>query len=105
MAAKKNSYVDEELEWLEQRMQDIKSFINDNPYHTLKDRIEKLNTPNGVAEKVVANIEQQQKSIRESLKDYALIAEAVSKLRKTEEEKNQKIRGNDDLTPMENGDL
>lgn len=105
--AKKNSYVDEELDWLDKRLQDIKSFIDDNPYHTLKDRKVWITVGDEgkEIEKVVATIEQQQKSIRESLKDYALIAEAVSKLRKTEEEKQLKVRGNEDLTPMENGEI
>lgn len=103
--AKKNTYVDSDLDWLEQRLADIKSSVDANPYHKIKDRKVSLDGPNGAAEKVSATIETQQKSIREALKDYALIVEAVSKLRQLEDEKDKKIRGNEDLTPMESGDI
>lgn len=104
--AKKNTYVEAELDWLEQRLKDIKSFVDANPYHKISDRLVSLSMGDkGEVEKVSANIEAQQKSIRESLKDYALIVEAVSKLRQLEDEKDKKIRGNEDLTPMESGDI
>lgn len=103
--AKQSTYVAEELDWLESKAAEIKKFADANPYDKIKDRKVSLAGAMGISEKVSATIEVQQKSIRESLKDYALILDSINKLRVLDEEKNKKVRGNEDLTPMESGDL
>src|SRR5690606_30756573 len=104
MATKKNSFIKEDLDWLKNRAQEIKDYIDANPYHKISDRIEVFETTKGPADKLIASIETQQKAQREALKDYALILEAIDKLEQIEEKKNN-VRGGDDLTPLERGDI
>lgn len=92
MSSKKNNYITEELDWLEAKAAEIKQFADANPYHQISDRIVSLMGATGLVEKVSATIESQQKSIRDSLKDYALIIEAINKLREQEENKME-MRG------------
>lgn len=92
MSNKKNNYITEELDWLESKASEIKQFADLHPYHEISDRVVSLLGATGLNEKVSATIESQQKSIRDSLKDYALIIEAINKLREQEENKME-MRG------------
>jgi len=87
MATKKNNYITEELDWLEQRANEIKEEVETNPYNSLSDRIVMLEGAKGPSEKVVSNKEAQQKARREALKDYSFLIEAIGKLREAEEKK------------------
>jgi hypothetical protein len=90
---KKNSYIEEELEYLERKAAQIKNYVENPPMHEITDRIEQLMTAKGPVEKVVATIEAQLKSKREALKDYAIIIEAINRLRASEEAKKIEARG------------
>jgi hypothetical protein len=94
---KKNSYIEEELDWLERKAKQIKQYVDNPPISGLTDRIEKPITGVGVVEKVTATIEAQIKSKRESLKDYALILEAIDKLREREETKKVSAKGDSEI--------
>jgi len=94
---KKNSYIEEELTWLERKAEQIKQYVDHPPISGLTDRIEKLITSTGIVEKVTATIEAQIKSKRESLKDYALIIEAIDKLREREETKQKTAKGDAEI--------
>lgn len=89
MATKKtNTYIELELDWLQSRAEDLKSYVDANPLATLKDRLSYKTTPNGgQLPMVVASIESQVKSIRDTLKDYAYLCEAIDKLREKEDTK------------------
>lgn len=105
MATKKNNYIEKDLEWLEARATDIKKSIDSKPYEEIVDRIIPMQTPKGMVDRLVAKIEDQEKAIREALKDYALLIEAIKALREIEEEKKDSVRGDTDLTPFESGDI
>jgi hypothetical protein len=98
---KKNNYIEMELEWLEAKAEEQRAFVDSMPLSLLKDRKDE----GGEKSKVVATIEAIHKNIRETLKDYALIIEAIAKLREKEETKKQLIRGTEELTPMESGEV
>lgn len=93
MARKKNTYVDMDLEWLEAKAQELKDYCDDTPIVDLKDRI--------IGGKLMATIEKQIACIRETLKDYASLVEAISKLREIEDNKKSAVRGDQTLSPLE----
>jgi hypothetical protein len=88
MAAKKNNgYLNFNLGWLEEKAIELRTYVDNNPIAELEDRSDLRQTMNGgIVTIVVATIEKQIKSIRETLKDYAQIIEAVGKLREKEAE-------------------
>jgi hypothetical protein len=97
MAVKKNSYVDFELEWLQEKADQLKTYVDNNPFHELVDRLAWKSTANGgQMPLVVATIEAQIKSLTQALKDYAQIIEVIDKLREKEEQKAE-ARGSQEI--------
>lgn len=95
--AKKNNYVSTELEWAETQLSTWKAYVDANPLHELKDRIEyKPTARGGVIPMVIASIEQQGKFIQETMKNYLALLEVVDKLREKEEAKVE-LRGKSEL--------
>lgn len=87
---KKTTYVNAELDWAEQQLQTWKAYVDANPLHELKDRIEwKPTAKGGVMPMVVASIEAQGKFIQETMKNYLALLEVVDKLREKEEAKKE----------------
>lgn len=88
MAQKKNNgYLNFNLGWLEDKAIELRSYVDDNPLDELKDRTDLRQTQaGGLVTVVVASVEKQIKSIRETLKDYAQLIEAIGKLREREAE-------------------
>jgi hypothetical protein len=106
MATKKNNYIDFELEWLEAKAKELQQYVDDNPVTELEDRKDVKETKNGGAIwVVVATIEQQHKNIRDTLKDYSILIEAIGRLREGEAKKKMQARGDSNLSMMEEGDL
>lgn len=98
MATKKsNNYVEHDLDWLEKKAEELRSYCDSNPISKLKDRI--------VSGRLMATIEQQVKCIRDTLQDYAKIIEAIDKLREKEAAKAPSVRGDQELSPMEKGEI
>lgn len=91
-----------ELEWLEMKAEQLRSFVDSNPIPKLTDRIVALGEDKLV---IAAKIEDQLTSIRNTLKDYALIIEVIAKLREKEAQKKLLTRGDADLSPFEQGEL
>ena len=59
MAVKKNTYIDVELDWAEQQLSSWKEYVDANPLHTLKDRIEwKPTAKGGMLPMVIASNEK-----------------------------------------------
>lgn len=86
MAKKQNNYISTELDWAEQQLATWKQYVDQNPIHKLKDRIEmKPTARGGVIPMVIASIEQQGKFIQETMKNYLALLEVVDKLREKEE--------------------
>lgn len=98
MALKKTTYINTELEWAEQQLASWKQYVDANPMHELKDRIEwKPTAKGGMLPMVIASIEAQGKFIQETMKNYLALLEVVDKLREKEEAKVE-VRGKGELS-------
>lgn len=88
MPTKKNSYVSTELDWAEESLATWRQYIDNNPIDKLKDRVEfKQTKTGGVMPMVVSTIEQQIKSVQDTMKNYLSLLEIVNNLREKEEAK------------------
>lgn len=90
MAAKKTnvfSNISPDIQWLKERIEEIKQEVESMPYNEIEDRIVSLNGTNGFSEKVAATKETIQKSYREALKEYANLVEVYETLIQKEETK------------------
>lgn len=96
----KTTYINAELDWAESQLASWKAYVDANPLHELKDRIEwKPTAKGGMLPMVIASIEAQGKFIQETMKNYLALLEVVDKLRKIEEAKVE-VRGNGELSSM-----
>ena len=101
MALKKTTYINTELEWAEQQLASWKQYVDANPLHELKDRIEwKPTAKGGMLPMVIASIESQGKFVQETMKNYLALLEQVDKLREKEEAKKVETRGGAELGSM-----
>lgn len=90
MSVKKGTYVNAELDWAETQLQSWKAYVDANPLHELKDRIEwKPTAKGGMIPMVIASIESQGKFIQDTMKNYLALLEVVDKLREKEEAKKE----------------
>jgi len=95
---KKTTFINTELEWAEQQLSSWKAYVDANPLHELKDRIEwKPTAKGGMLPMVIASIEAQGKFVQETMKNYLALVEVVDKLREKEESKVE-IRGKGELS-------
>lgn len=86
--AEKKLLIEYELEFLEKKLQELKEYIEANPFSELKDRMAYKETRNGgVIPTLVANKEAQRKDLTQALKDYAEILRTVESMREKEEAK------------------
>lgn len=95
--AKVNSYISHELEFLDQKLKELKEYISSKPFHELEDRMIWKDTIKGPVGTLVASIEKQQDSLTKALKEYATILEMVDKLREKEESKQMAAKGDIDI--------
>lgn len=94
--AKKNNFITEDLDWAENQLASWKAYVDANPLHELRDRIEwKPTSKGGTMPMVVASIEQQGKFIQETMKNYLSLLEVVNNLREKEEAKLVARGGNE----------
>jgi len=99
-APKKTTYSNTELDWAEEQLASWKAYVDQNPMHELKDRIEwKPTGKGGLLPMVIASIESQGKFIQETMKNYLALVEVVDKLRSMEEAKVE-VRGKGELSSM-----
>lgn len=97
---KKGTFINAELDWAEEQLKSWKAYVDANPLHELKDRIEwKPTAKGGMMPMVIASIEAQGKFIQETMKNYLALLEVVEKLREKEEAKVE-VRGNGELSSM-----
>jgi uncharacterized protein YlxP (DUF503 family) len=90
MALTKTTYINTELQWAETQLQSWKQYVDANPLHELKDRIEwKPTAKGGLLPMVIASIEAQGKFVQETMKNYLALLEVVEKLREREESKKE----------------
>lgn len=93
MAVKKDTYINTELQWAEEQLVTWRAYVDANPLHELKDRIEwKPTAKGGTLPMVIASIEAQGKFIQETMKNYLALLEVVDNLRSKEDAKIE-VRG------------
>lgn len=96
----KTTYINTELDWAEEQLASWKAYVDANPMHELKDRIEwKPTSKGGMMPMVIASIESQGKFIQETMKNYLALLEVVDKLRSVEEAKVE-VRGKGEMSAM-----
>lgn len=104
--AKKNNYINTDLDWAEEQLSSWRAYVDANPLHELKDRIEwKPTAKGGTMPMVIASIEQQGKFIQETMKNYLSLLDVVNKLREAEEAKKEEARGKQAVTLFESGEI
>lgn len=87
---KKQLLIEYELEFLETKLEELKSYIEANPFSSLSDRMAWKETKGGGAIPIcIANKEAQRKDLTQALKDYAEILRTVEAMREKEEVKKQ----------------
>lgn len=97
---KKSLLIEYELEFLETKLQELKEYIEANPFSTLTDRMAYKETrTGGVIPICIANKEAQRKDLTQALKDYADILRTVDAMREKETAKVE-VRGNGELSTM-----
>jgi hypothetical protein len=106
MAKKKELLIEYELEFLEDKLIELKEYISANPISKLADRMAWKETKNGGSIPIcIANKEAQRKDLTQALKDYAEILQTVKNLREKEEQKQISSRGDKGLSPFETGEI
>ena len=85
--------IEYELEFLELKLAELKEYIEDTPFSSLKDRMQKRGSVNIC----VATKEVQRKDLTQALKDYAEILRTVDAMRTREDKKKIAVRGDEDL--------
>lgn len=99
MAAKKKELLIEyELEFLESKLLELKTYIESNPFSSLTDRMSfKESKTGGIFPICIANKEAQRKDLTQALKDYAEILRTVESMREKEEAKVD-VRGGGEIS-------
>lgn len=104
--SKKDNLAEYELDFLDMKLRELKDYIEANPLSSIADRMAYKETrTGGVIPICIANKEAQRKDLTQALKDYAEIVRTVKSLREIEEAKQKQVRGNQNLSPFENGDI
>lgn len=90
MTLTKKTFITADLEWAESQLSTWREYIDNNPLHEMKDRIEwKPTAKGGLLPMVIASIEAQGKFIQETMKNYLALLEVVEKLREKEDAKKE----------------
>jgi hypothetical protein len=101
MAVRKTTYIDVELDWAETQLASWKQYVDANPLHELKDRIEwKPTAKGGMLPMVIASIESQGKFVQETMKNYLALLKEVDVMREKQEAKKVETRGGQELSSM-----
>lgn len=88
MAEKKGIYIEAELLWAEEKLGEWREYIDANPINKLTDRKDLKQTKTGGSYyDVVQTIEQQIKSIRDTMKEYLALLKVVNEMREVESKK------------------
>jgi hypothetical protein len=89
-ATQKPLLIEYELEFLEEKLQELKEYIKANPFNALADRMAWKETKGGGAIPIcIANKEAQRKDLTQALKDYAEILRTVDSMRTNEQAKTE----------------
>lgn len=98
--SKKKSFINIDLDWAEEQLASWKAYVDANPLHELKDRIEwKPTSKGGTMPMVIASIEQQGKFIQETMKNYLALLKEVDVMREREDQKVE-ARGKGEISAL-----
>jgi hypothetical protein len=99
MAKKAQLLIEYELEFLEEKLRELKEYIQKNPFNNLEDRIKWKELKGGkTMPMVIASKEAQRKDLTQALKDYAEILRTVEAMREKEASKSIEVRGKVELS-------
>lgn len=99
---KKNTYIDFELSWLEQKARELRKYIDDRPLEKLKDRdFLKQTAKGGIVHMIAATVEQQRADLGKALKDYTEIIAAIAQLREQEAKREEMRKGFDNYNILD----
>jgi hypothetical protein len=99
MAKKTQLLIEYELDFLEEKLKELKEYIQKNPFDKLADRMAYKETKGGGLIPIcVANKEAQRKDLTQALKDYAEILRTVESMRLADEAKKE-ARGSGTVPP------
>lgn len=88
------SYIKYEIQWFEEKVKQLRDYIDDNPFHSLEDRTETFITTKGIPTiKIVATKEDQLKILKDILKDLPAMFEALERLREKDIATKIELRG------------
>ena len=88
MAAKKNVFITDDLDWAENQLHAWKEYVDASPLQEMKDRFAYKETKGGgTIPMCVATIEAQGKFIQDTMKNYIMLLEVVNRLREADETK------------------
>ena len=86
MAAKKEIYINAELDWAEEKLMEWKEYIDANPFSEIKPEIQwKETSKGGMIPMVIASREAQIKCVRDTMKEYLALLKVVDDMRSAEE--------------------
>jgi len=95
-----NKYIGKELEWLDAQWKSLQDYVDSNPISDMQDRIVQLQAGKSIVDKVAATIEQQIKSVRDTIKEMPELLAAISTLREKNEQKDISVRGTGKIPHM-----
>ena len=100
MATSKNKFSNVKLEWAKAQVETWMAYVDANPFDKMEDRTKFRPTKGGgMVLEVVATIEAQQKSIRETIKDYLSLLEVIKRLEADENNGPDVGRGGEVIPP------
>jgi hypothetical protein len=97
---KKTNYIGYELEWLEERCQELREWVEVKLRGGIKDRIEIFTQGRTPVIKVISSEETQIKTLRDTLKELPSMLMEINRLRKLAEEEEadgRSVRGDHDI--------
>lgn len=97
---KKTNYIGEELEWLEERCQELREWVQTKLRGGIKDRIEIFEGGRTPIIKLISSEETQIKTLRDTLKELPSMLMEINRLRKLAEEEESEgpnVRGDHDI--------
>lgn len=97
----KTSYINTEITWLEEKIKQLRAYVDNNPFDTLEDRTEIVMSAKGTPViKIIATKETQLKELRTILKDLPAMLADLDRLRELKEASSMEIRGGQSMGGM-----
>jgi hypothetical protein len=97
--SKKTNYILADLEWIEQKLNEMKGYVDNHPFSSLVDRTEIVMSAKGTPViKITANVETQMRELRATLKDYLSMLPEINRLRAERADSQIELRGGGEMS-------